>query len=338
MTDTHDFNIENRRYLGCKFKLLDWIFEHIANETSNVNSFCDLFAGTGTVSYKATQLYDKVIINDFLYSNFILYKAFFDCSPCDMKKVQSYINTFNLVDPDKTHDNYFSMNYGGLYFEMKTAKLIGYIREEIERIRPNLTDKEYCVLLASLIYSMDRVANTVGHFESYLKRPTQKKFTLKVIDIKQCNNVEIYREDANKLSRSINTDLVYIDPPYNSIQYSRYYHLYEVLVKWDKPDLKGITKKPCKDNMSEYCRKDALNVFTDLITNLNTRYIVVSYNNNYNPKSPSTTTKLTLEQIESILNKRGRTKIFNHSYSAFNTGKTKIEGNKEYLFITEVDK
>ena len=31
-------------------------------------------------------------------------------------------------------------------------------------------EKEYNILLASLIYSMDRVANTVGHYDAYFKK------------------------------------------------------------------------------------------------------------------------------------------------------------------------
>lgn len=334
----NNFNIENRRYIGCKHKLTDWIFDSIDKETTNVNSFCDLFAGTGVISYRAMQVYSKVVMNDFLLSNYILYKAFFEYSPCDMRKVQDYIDEYNKIDPSKLSDNYFSINYGGLYFDTDTAKLIGYIREDLENIKHRLTDKEYNIMLASLIYSMDRVANTVGHYQTYLKKLVPKKFILKPIEIKPSKNVDIYKEDANKLSRTIQADLVYLDPPYNSYQYSRYYHLYEVLVKWDKPVLEGVARKPEVDSMSDYCRKEALNVFSDLIMNLNTRYIVVSYNNNYNPQKPSTSNKLSIQQIEGILSQRGKTKLLNYSYNPFNAGKTKIKDNKEYLFITEAGK
>ena len=77
ITDTQRFNLESRRYIGCKAKLVDWIFELIQEETHDVRSFCDIFAGTGSVSNRAVRLYDRVIINDFLYSNNVLYNAFF---------------------------------------------------------------------------------------------------------------------------------------------------------------------------------------------------------------------------------------------------------------------
>lgn len=42
--------------------------------------------------------------------------------------------------------------------------------------------------------------------------------------------------------------------------------------------------KPKPENMSEYCRSKALYAFYELITNLDAKYIVVTYNNTYNSK------------------------------------------------------
>ena len=93
--------------------------------------------------------------------------------------------------------------------------------------------------------------------------------------------------DANKLARQIKSDLVYIDPPYNSRQYSRFYHVYENLVKWEKPKLFGVACKPEPNNVSDYCKVKAKDAFLDLVTNLDTKYLAVSYNNTYKSKSKS---------------------------------------------------
>lgn len=160
---------------------------------------------------------------------------------------------------------------------------------------------------------------------------------MRLVDAKSFEGVTIYQEDANKLAKKIHTDIVYMDPPYNSRQYSRFYHVYEVLVKWDKPQLKGVARKPAEENMSNYCRVKALSAFTDLVENIDARYIVVSYNNTYKSKSSSSENKIKLEQIESVLNRCGTTKVFTHKYQAFNAGKTEFDDHKEYLFITTVD-
>ena len=164
------YSIENRRYIGCKSKLIDWIFNIITNETENVHSFCDLFAGTGVIANKAIQLYDKIVINDFLYSNYSIYQAFFGKGIWNENHILSLINEYNNLHADNLADNYFSINFGGKFFDKDIAKIIGFIREDIEAQKTSLTEKEYHILLASLIYSIDRLANTLGHFDAYIKK------------------------------------------------------------------------------------------------------------------------------------------------------------------------
>lgn len=335
---TKPYKLESRRYIGCKAKLIDWIFNLIQQETQDVHTFCDIFAGTGSVSNRAINLYDNVIINDFLHSNNLLYKAFFSTGYWNKEKIINLLDAFNGIDIDSIKDNYFSENYGNKYFDMASAKLIGHIRDVIEDIKSTLTEKEYCILIASLIYSMDRIANTLGHFEAYIKKEIKpRKFIMRLIDAKSFEGVTIYQEDANALAKKVHTDIVYMDPPYNSRQYSRFYHLYEVLVKWDKPPLKGDARKPAEENMSDYCRVKAFSAFTDLVAHIDTKYIVVSYNNTYKSKSSSSENKIKLEQIEEVLNKCGTTRIFTHKHQAYNAGKTEFDDHKEYLFITTVD-
>lgn len=332
------FNITNRRYIGCKSKLLDWIFGLIDKHTRDVHSFCDIFAGTGVVSNVALQKYDHVIVNDFLYSNNVFYTAFFEDKDWDENKVRGYIESFNMIDAESLPQNFFSENYGGKYFDMRTAKIVGFIREYIERIRPTLTIKEYCILITSLVYSIDRIANTLGHFEAYIKKEIHKpSFRMQLIDAKRYCGSEIHREDANELARKIHVDVLYMDPPYNSRQYSRFYHVYEVLIKWNKPELKGDARKPAEENMSDYCRTSALKAFTDLVARVDSKYIVVSYNNTYYSKSSSSENKIKLFELQNVLEQCGETLIFDQSYQPFNAGKTEFDDHKEYLFITKVD-
>lgn len=332
------YRLESRRYIGCKAKLVDWIFDIIQRETNDCHSFCDIFAGTGSVANRAFSLYERVVVNDFLYSNNIIYKAFFQDSGWDRDKIIDILDRYNSIDSDTLGDNYFSVNYGDKFFDIKTARQIGFIRDDIASLQPTLTEKEYAILLASLIYSIDRLANTLGHYEAYIRKAiAPRRLTLRMVDAGNFNQAEIYREDSNRLARRINTDIVYIDPPYNSRQYSRFYHLLENLVKWEKPKLFGVAMKPKEENMSDYCRNSAFAAFQDLVANINARYLVVSYNNTYKSKSSSSENKIKLEQIEDALNNCGETHIYEHSYSPFNSGKTEFEDHKEYLFVTHVD-
>ena len=333
------YHISNRRYTGSKYKLLDWI-EELILENCEGNIFFDVFAGTGVVSDRMKAHYRKMLVNDFLFSNEIIYKGFFGSGAFDEAVLTAYKEKFRQLNAEKLQENYVSENFGGKYFSLNDAKLIGEIREEIETIKGDLSDREYCILLSSLVYSMDKVANTVGHYDAYRKiEKIDDRFAFELIQPEKTDTeFLIYREDANELVRKVKADIAFIDPPYNSRQYSRFYHVLENVVQWKKPELEGTALKPPSENMSDYCRSSAPKVFADLIENIDVKYIVVTYNNTYHSKSSSSMNKITLEEIQEILEKKGNTEIFEKKHPCFNAGKTDFDDHKEFVFITKVGK
>ncbi len=329
------FELHNRRYIGNKYKLTNWIFS-ILNKERYGYSFADIFAGTGVVGATASRHFTKIILNDFLHSNHIIYKAFFAKGTWSEKKIRALISSYNLIPAGRLSENYFSKHFGGKYFSNNSAKVIGFIRQNIEEIKPRLTQKEYSILIASLLYSADKIANTVGHYDAYFKnRLLRDNFHMRMIYPTPIKSLSIFQEDASHLVKKIKVDVVYIDPPYNSRQYSRFYHILETLVKWDSPNLYGEALKPPRENMSDYCRESAKSRFAELIKDINAKYIAVSYNNTYNSKSHSSQNKITLEEIKNILSEKGQTKIFEKNYRYFNTGNTNFNNHKEYLFVTQ---
>ena len=331
------FEIWNRRYTGSKFKLADWIFDLI-NSHCTGSSFCDIFAGTGIIAQHAIKNMQKVVINDFLYSNEIIYKAFFLQEPFDVNKINNYKTNFQNIDTSSIKDNYASINYSNKFFSYADALHIGAIRDVIDSIN-DVNEKERAILIASLLYSADKAANTVGHYDAYIKGhniPDTFKFDL-ISPYTTTAEIEIHREDANILAKSLSVDIVYIDPPYNSRQYSRFYHVLENLTTWKKPKLYGEALKPEPENMSEYCRSGALQAFADLIRDLQCKYIVVSYNNTYASKSTSSRNKMTLENIKDVLKTKGELTCFEKEHSFFNAGKTDFTEHKEFIFLVKVN-
>lgn len=288
--------------------------------------------------------FKNFIVNDFLYSNEVIYKGFLLQEEYDMNKLIKITQNYNNKNREKLEENYVSENFGDKYFNRDDAKIIGKIREDLEEniFNKKINDKEYFILLSSLLFSMDKVANTCGHYDAYRKiEKIDSRFKYELIIPKQLDKnqkIEIYREDSNKLAKEIKADIAFIDPPYNSRQYSRFYHVLENITKWEKPELYGTALKPKEENMSEYCKTSAPEVFKDLIDNLNVNYIVVTYNNTYNSKSSSSKNKITLEEIKTMLEEKGETKVFDKPYKFFNAGKTELKNHKEYVFITKVEK
>ena len=284
----------------------------------------------------ATKHFKKILLNDFLHSNYIIYRAFFGKEAWDKNKIDNIIKSYNNIYGGDLEDNYFSKNFGGKFFSNNSAKIIGFIRENIEENKNNLTEREYFMLIASLLYTADKIANTVGHFDAYFKKDfVNDSFFMKPIDPIDTQEISIFQEDTNVLAKKIKADVVYIDPPYNSRQYSRFYHVLETLTKWDKPKLYGVALKPDPENMSDYCRANAKEKFAELVRDIDAQFLVVSYNNTYDSKSNSSKNKITLQEIEKILQAKGKTKVFEKNYKHFNAGNTNFNNHKEYLFVTK---
>ena len=146
------FSINNRRYLGNKYKLNEFIKNTIEKECEYFETFADLFAGTGSV---ASLFQDKhLIVNDILFSNYVCHQTWFGTEKYSKNKIISYINKYNqtLVQTD----NYVSKNFADTYFSKKNCKKIGYIREDIDNNfkNGNLNFREQCILITSLLYAM----------------------------------------------------------------------------------------------------------------------------------------------------------------------------------------
>lgn len=296
---------------------------------------------TGVVGYKFAENGFKVVLNDTLYSNVVAYNAWMGDGEIRQEFIGKEIEKINEFAKLELKSNYFSNVYGGKYFSHEDACLIGYIRDYIEENRENYTHREYCYLIASLLYSTDRIANTVGHYESFLsKEPKTIGVKLSLLELVSLKPAEIYNEDANLLAEKIKADIVYIDPPYNARQYVNFYHVLENLARWNKPtEFEGNSMKFKRNFLkSDYCRSKAPALFEDLIEKLDCKLIVVSYNNTYKAGSISSVNTITIEQILTTLNKKGKVSVKKIDYKYFNAGKSNLEGHKEFIFTCEVNK
>ena len=334
-------SINNRRYIGSKFKMLEHISEILKKEKIEFSSFFDLFGGTGIVGDYFNDEKTKVYVNDLLKSNYISYLAWFGNDKVDKKKIKSIIECYN--SKIISDENYFSIKFSDTYFSKANCKKIGYIRENIETKYMNneINSRERAILITSLLYAMDKIANTVGHYDAYRKTgELDKKLELCMLNIKSNKNNKnnkIFNEDSNELVKNVKADVVYIDPPYNSRQYSDAYHLLENVAMWEKNEVFGVAKKMERNGIkSKYCSVSASLAFKDLIESINSKYIIVSYNNMGTKGASRSQAKISDEEIISILRKKGKTKTYEIDFNQFTTGKTKVENHKERLFVCKV--
>lgn len=327
--------INNRRYLGNKYKLLSFITKVVEDECENISTVADIFAGTGAVASAFTD--KKLITNDIMYSNYICHMAWFSSEDYSEEKLVDIILEYNSMNVEQ--DNYMSENFANTYFSLEDCRKIGFIRQDIEDryVDGEINTKERALLITSLLYAMDKIANTCGHYDAYRQGVEfEKHLELAVpqpdLDLNE-NNV-CYNMDTNELVKDIEADLVYIDPPYNSRQYCDAYHLLENIARWDKPEVFGVAKKMDRTALkSDYCTRKATVAFEELIDSINAKYIILSYNNMAEKGNDRSNAKISDEDIMRILQKKGKVKVFTEDYKAFSTGKSDIKDNQERLFL-----
>ncbi len=331
--------INNRRYLGNKYRLLSFIQKVVEDECENVNTVVDIFAGTGVVASGFQE--KQLITNDILYSNYISNYAWFSAESYNKDLLENMIDAYN--DRKEKEENYMTQNFANTYFSLEDCAKIGFIREDIEKKygQGKINFRERAILITSLLYAMDKIAKTCGHYDAFRQGVEfDVHLELHLPDVSEVNhpNNQCFNVDSNDLARDIAADLVYIDPPYNSRQYCDAYHLLENVARWEKPEVFGVARKMDRSRLkSRYCTKSAAEAFEDLIQNLDCRYILLSYNNMAAKGNDRSNAKISDEDIFRILNNKGEVKVFSENYKAFTTGKSDIADNQERLFLCTCD-
>jgi len=251
-----------------------------------------------------------------------------------------------------------------LFYTRSNALAIDKIRNAIEELYPlsemrEKNQKKRNLLLALLIYEAATHTNTSGVFKAYhkgfgghngdaLKRilaPIHLKYPVLIDSPEKCF---VYKEDANTLAKRKKPwriDIAYIDPPYNQHQYGSNYHILNTIALWDKKPApleynkngvlkdKAAIRKDWVKTRSDYCYRDkAVSAFEDLIANVNSKYILISY---------STEGIIPFEQMKKICSGKGEVSIITNEYTKYPGGKQsnlRINKNIEFVMIIDTSK
>ncbi|SNR54964.1 DNA adenine methylase [Lutibacter flavus] len=328
-------------YIGSKHRLSKFIKDTITNTVEGDLTnlvFCDLFAGTGIVGRTFKPLVKQVISNDVEFYSFALNRNYIG----NFKEI-SIQDRFIFLNELIGVEGFIYKNYcengseGRLYFSAENGKKIDAIRIQIEswKAKNEINEDAYFYLLASLIESADKVANTASVYGAYLKKI--KKSAQKTIVVEPANfditkkNHQVFNLDSNKLIKKIKGDILYLDPPYNARQYGSNYHLLTTIAKYDDFVPQGKTGLR-NYYRSSYCKKNEVkNSFEELIKNANFRYIFLSYNNEG---------LMSENEVSEIMSAYGKYSLRTTNYQRFKADKTENRNHKatstvEYLHILE---
>jgi adenine-specific DNA-methyltransferase len=201
-------------YIGSKHKLSEFITSTIHKVVGNDLSdkvLCDLFAGTGIVGRSFKQKVKKVISNDFEYYSYVLNKNYIE-NHLPIPDKENYIDKLNQIKPQEgfIYSNYCRGGHGDRqYFSDKNGKKIDAIRTQIEvwKNTAEIDANLYYFLIASLLESADKVANTASVYGAYLKhlkKSAQKELVLAPAEFElNEHNHKVYNEDSNLLIKKI---------------------------------------------------------------------------------------------------------------------------------------
>jgi adenine-specific DNA-methyltransferase len=179
---------------------------------------------------------------------------------------------------------------GRMFFTAENAGRIDAARRALHEWRYDgaIGDDEYYLMLAALIEGADRVANTAGVYAAYIKRwqpnALRPLALTPRVPVRGKAGCTAHRADATETARVLGEiDLLYVDPPYNTRQYSGYYHVPEILARgWfgEAPVLRGKTGLLGDASLrSDWCsRRSVERAFRELLAATGARHILVSYN------------------------------------------------------------
>jgi adenine-specific DNA-methyltransferase len=292
---------EGIKYAGSKLRLLPSIFEMV-NGLSDVESVLDGFSGSTRVSQAFAKLGYSTTSNDISAWS----EVFATCYLASNKSNVYYQEQIDYLNNLQGVDGWFTENYGGAAdeikkpFQIKNTRKLDAVRDEIDRM--NLPWEDKCVLLTSLIYALDKVDNTLGHYVAYLSDWSARSFN--DLKLKLPNRFmlsgenKVIRDDIFNTVANNQYDLVYFDPPYGSnnekmppsrVRYAAYYHLWTTIIQHDKPQLFGKASRRADSRDDQSCsvfeefRRNkagdfmAMEALRRLVDETNTHYLLLSY-------------------------------------------------------------
>lgn len=322
------------KYLGNKQRLYDFLSSSMALKNRKGQKALDLFCGTGSVSFLFKTNKINTVSNDFL--SFCSHRT--RAILLDEKPQKN--NSLNLEKNDGIICNNYSENAAVNIFKYKIAQHIDGARTFLKSSRFLYSESEYSYYLAQIIEAADFRSNIMGSYESFYKKGWRKQ-SLKdwaIDDFELVNNHNltshfVYNEEALSFLKQTKEkfNFIYLDPPYNSRQYSSVFHVLETISDYENFEAKGINNKNVliASKKTNFCSKTkCLSSMKELIENCAnlTEEVFLSY---------SSDGILSLKDISNVLFCFfANVKIYEHEYRKFKTNSRKINDNKvkEYLF------
>lgn len=233
-----------------------------------------------------------------------------------------------------------------VFYTRENARRLDRYRQLIETVPAEWKE----LLLGPLISKASIHANTAGVFKGFYKNRRTRigqfggsgsdaltrikgQIVLEAPILSQFEcDFQVIQGDANVTARQLKSlDLVYLDPPYNQHPYGSNYFMLNLLVNYQRPsEVSKISGIPLGWRRSGYnVRSRSLPLLKELMENLDTRFLLVSFNNEgfISPR-----------EMKSLLSNIGSVEVMKTQYNAFR-GSRNFDSRSihvtEQLFLVE---
>lgn len=301
------------KYLGSKRSLLPVILDAIG-QIEGVTSVLDVFSGTARVGHALKRQGYRVISNDHNAYAHALATCYVQADREDiLDDAARLIDEFNALPGSP---GYFTETFceRSRFFQPKNGARVDAIRQAIAA--KGLSPELEAVMLVSLMEAADRVDSTTGLQMAYLKQwapRADKDLSLRLPDLLPRASLGKGRAlclDALDAA-SEEADVAYLDPPYNQHSYLANYHIWESLVRWDKPPVYGVAckREDVRSRASAFnSRRAFVATFSSLIARVRARSLVVSFSNEG---------FVDRETMEQILATRGHVSVIENDFKRY---------------------
>ena len=327
------------KYIGSKRVLLPRILQAVA-AFPRVRKVLDLFSGTSRVGHALKAIGYDVVANDHLAYAHVLARCYIQADALQVREpALAILAELSALEPSP---GWFTENYAlaSRYFRPENAARIEAQREWIAKagLPPDLE----AVALTAVMEAADRVDSTTGVQMAFLKSwaaRSRRPLTLRLPAVLPGSGLAL-SEDAEVLAQKVQADLVYLDPPYNHHRYLGNYHIWETLVRWDRPEVYGVARKrtDCRTFRSAFnSRPRALGALERVLDSLAAPHIILSF---------SDEGSLDRESLQRILERRRAVacievdharyigaRIGIHDREGRKVGQVSHLRNKEWLFL-----
>lgn len=316
------------KYIGSKNKLIPSLIPIIRKCVSSVSSvssiptIIDVFAGTTRVSQALRAEGWKVIASDLAWASREYAELFLKTTPDELDTLRELASELDRLGDvsvgddvdvsvgdspkgwiEKTYCDVIPVCGSGevvRVWKPENGRRADCIRDTIETwvstdtISVSMGKK----LTAILIMALDVVDSTVGVQQAYLKQwSARSSMKLCLVDRIPPPEWSVWNNPIGEfIGGNVLTieyprsDLAYIDPPYTSHPYSTYYHIWDSISRWDKPEV-GLKTNRRIDRVARSGHRDesmssdwnvkrkVVGAFQQLIERLPVHWVVISYSN-----------------------------------------------------------